>query len=101
VDVDGTAGTQLATEYLIKKGHCRIALLAWPESSRAGDDRMQGYLQAMQAAALPIEPEWVARVEGSFEAGKAATQRWLARAADQRPTGQIGNLRITTAPPRP
>jgi DNA-binding LacI/PurR family transcriptional regulator len=89
VDVDGTAGIQLATEYLIGKGHRRIALLGWPEDSRVGDDRMRGYVRAMQAAGKPIEKELVARVEGSFELGRAVTLQWLDRAIEQRPTAIV------------
>ncbi|CAG0932616.1 HTH-type transcriptional repressor CytR [Thermoflexales bacterium] len=89
VDVDGSAGIQLATEHLISQGRDRIALLGWPENSRVGDDRLQGYVNAMRAAHLPIDPDLVARVEGTFELGKALTQHWLARGPAQRPTGIV------------
>jgi DNA-binding LacI/PurR family transcriptional regulator len=64
-------------------------VLAWPEGSRVGDDRLAGYQAAMQAAGLPVAPEWVARGEGSFEFGLAATQRWLDLAPAARPTAVV------------
>jgi DNA-binding LacI/PurR family transcriptional regulator len=89
VDVDGAAGLRMATEHLIRQGHCAIAALAWPETSCTGQDRLAGYLQAMQAAGLVPQPHWIARGEGSFAFGYAATQRWLNLSAAKRPTGVV------------
>jgi DNA-binding LacI/PurR family transcriptional regulator len=86
VDVDGAAGLRAATEYLIGQGHRRIGLLAWPEGSRVGDDRLAGYLAAMAGASLEVAPAWIARGEGHFEFGLAATHRWLALDGAERPT---------------
>ncbi len=86
VDIDGAAGTRQAIEYLIGRGHCRIAILAWPEDSRVGNDRLQGYLDAMQAAQLAIEPDYMLRGEGTFEVGRAMTLHLLDLAPTRRPT---------------
>jgi DNA-binding LacI/PurR family transcriptional regulator len=45
VDVDGRAGVCAATEHLIQQGHQRIALLTWPEGSRVGTARENGYYE--------------------------------------------------------
>ncbi len=89
VDVDGEAGLRLATEHLLGRGHRRIAALAWPEDSRVGNDRLQGYFSALSAAGVTPAPEWIARGEGTFEFGYAATQRWLALPARERPTALV------------
>ncbi|MBI5830113.1 MAG: LacI family DNA-binding transcriptional regulator [Chloroflexi bacterium] len=89
VDVDGASGLQLATEHLISQGHRRIAVLAWPEHSRVGDDRLQGYQAAMNAAGLPTDPDLIARGENNFERARDATGRWLTWDADRRPTGIV------------
>ncbi|MBL8057774.1 MAG: LacI family DNA-binding transcriptional regulator, partial [Anaerolineales bacterium] len=89
VDVDGMRGLQLATEHLIARGHRRIAILAWPESSRTGNDRLTGYLEALRAAQLEVDPDLIAHGEWKYEFGYAATQRWLAAPLEQRPTGIV------------
>ena len=89
VDVDGEAGLRLATEHLIARGHRRIAILAWPEDSRVGDDRLQGYLAALNAAHIPIDPDLIARGEGTFDFGLQTTRHWLDWATDRRPTGIV------------
>jgi len=55
VDIDGAAGTAIATDHLIGAGHRRIAFLGWPPGSGVGDDRRSGWAAAMRAAGLSIE----------------------------------------------
>jgi DNA-binding LacI/PurR family transcriptional regulator len=89
VDVDGAGGLRQATEHLIALGHRCIAVLAWPVGSRVGDDRLGGYLAAMRAAGLPVDPELVARGQGEFDLGLAAAGRWLDRPPAARPTAIV------------
>lgn len=89
VDVDGAAGLRQAVEHLLQRGHTRIAALAWPEDSRVGNDRIQGYFQAMQSAGLTVWPEWIVRGEGSFEFGREATERLLRLPPEIRPTALV------------
>ena len=42
VDIDGRAGTEEATKYLLEKGHRRIGFLGWPEDHEAGRNRQRG-----------------------------------------------------------
>lgn len=89
VDVDGAAGTRQAVEYLLSRGHRRIAALAWPENSRVGNDRLEGYFQAMQAAGVSLCPHCLLRGEGTFEVGREMTLRLLDLPAGERPTALI------------
>jgi DNA-binding LacI/PurR family transcriptional regulator len=89
VDVDGAAGLRIATEHLIARGHRRIAALAWPESSRVGSDRFEGYRAALDQAGLPLDPALIVREEGTFANARAATERWLTLADSRRPTGIV------------
>ncbi len=89
VDVDGAAGTREAVEYLIAKGHYRIAVLAWPETSRVGNDRLQGYLGALQAAGLTPSPDCLLRGEGTFDVGREMTLRLLDLPLGKRPTAIV------------
>jgi len=50
VDVDGRAGTALATRHLIGRGLRRIGFLGWPAGSGTGDDRRAGWRDAMREA---------------------------------------------------
>jgi DNA-binding LacI/PurR family transcriptional regulator len=89
VDVDGAAGLRMATEHLLARGHRRIAALAWPPSSRVGNDRLSGYLRALGDAGITPDPEWIARGEGRVAFGRAATVRWLELPVQQRPTAVV------------
>ena len=89
VDVDGTTGVRIAIQHLIAQGHRRIACLAWPEASLTGQFRLQGYLEAMAEAGLPVEPGWIERRENVHADAYAASRRWLALPAAHRPSAII------------
>ena len=57
VDVDGRAGTRLATEHLLARGHRRIGYLGWPAGSGTGDDRRSGWADAMAASGTLVPAE--------------------------------------------
>jgi DNA-binding LacI/PurR family transcriptional regulator len=80
VDTDNVAGSRLATETLIQRGCRRIGALAGPADMTAGQDRLQGWVAAMQAEGQPTD----AVIHGDFtEAGGAdATAALLARHPD-------------------
>ena len=48
VDVDGAAGTELATQHLLERGHERIAWIGWRKDSRIGEDRRAGWSRALK-----------------------------------------------------
>lgn len=52
VDVDGAAGTRLATQHLIDRGHTRIAWIGWRKDSPIGEDRRSGWLTTMHRNGL-------------------------------------------------
>ncbi len=89
VDVDGGAGIRQVTEHLIAQGHRRIGVLAWPEASRTGEDRLQGYYQAMQQAGIAVAAAWIMRGENTVTAGFEMAQRWLQRSPTERPTALV------------
>jgi DNA-binding LacI/PurR family transcriptional regulator len=89
VDVDGAEGLRQATRYLIDRRHRRIGMLAWPEDSRVGNDRITGFFETMNSASLKVNPRWIERGEGTFEFGYQAGLRLLALPAAERPTAII------------
>ncbi|WP_313279914.1 LacI family DNA-binding transcriptional regulator [Timonella senegalensis] len=56
VDVDNVAGGRVATEHLIARGRTKIAHISGPSDMAAGQDRRDGWLQAVQAAGLTPGP---------------------------------------------
>jgi len=89
VDVDGADGVRQAVNHLLALGHRRIACLAWPEDSLTGQYRLQGYLEAMAKAGLPVDPAWIIRTENFHEHAYRSTRTWLAMPATERPTAII------------
>ncbi|MGN6127234.1 MAG: LacI family DNA-binding transcriptional regulator [Humibacter sp.] len=52
-------GGFLATQHLIELGHTDIAIITGPDSMMASTARLSGYRAALDAAHLPIRPEYI------------------------------------------
>jgi DNA-binding LacI/PurR family transcriptional regulator len=76
VDVDGAAGTELATAHLLDKGHHRVAWIGWRKDSRIGEDRRSGWARAMHARGLPTTG-LASRVEDTVASGREASAHLL------------------------
>ncbi|MBA2955587.1 LacI family DNA-binding transcriptional regulator [Nocardioides sp. CGMCC 1.13656] len=76
VDVDGAAGTELATRHLLDKGHERIAWIGWRKDSRIGEDRRSGWTRAMHERGLPTTG-LASRVEDTISSGREASAHLL------------------------
>ncbi|HEU5037234.1 MAG TPA: LacI family DNA-binding transcriptional regulator [Nocardioides sp.] len=72
VDVDGAAGTDLATSHLIERGHHRIAWIGWRKDSVIGEDRRSGWTRAMHARGLATTG-LASRVEDTVASGREAS----------------------------
>jgi len=77
VDVDNVGGARMAVEHLIRLGHQRIATITGPLDMVAGQDRLNGYRQALQARGIPVEEELIAEGDFTESGGMAAMQRLL------------------------
>ena len=64
VDEDSSKGIQLAVEHLISLGHTRIACITEPTTLTKSFNRLQGYLNGLEANNIPIDPELI--IEGQF-----------------------------------
>lgn len=71
VDVDGAAGTRLATEHLVAQGHTRIAWIGWRKDSPIGEDRRAGWFTTMREHGLPTTG-LASRVEDTVQSGGEA-----------------------------
>lgn len=72
VDVDGAAGTELATRHLLDKGHERIAWIGWRKDSWIGEDRRAGWSRALKQRGLPTTG-LASRVEDTIHSGREAS----------------------------
>ena len=75
VHIDNMAAAREATDFLISKGHRKIAFISGQGTSLLTRDRESGYRAAMRKAQLGIQDGWV--VEGNLNiegAGKACSQ---------------------------
>ncbi len=89
IDVDGGQGIYLAVKHLLAAGHSKIAALAWPKESRVGNNRMEGYFNALEHAGISPESEWIKRGQGNFSFGFQAMQELLDLPKTTRPTALI------------
>src|SRR5215813_13380558 len=87
VEVDGNYGIQLAVDHLVSKGHERIALVTYLSGTRHGDQRTQGFLEAMQRANLPVVDTWVVHSSNTLEHAVDATRQIMA--SRPRPTAIV------------
>jgi len=68
VDVDSVAGAGQAVDHLVERGRRRIATIAGPQDMAAGQDRLQGWKEALVAHGLPPGPV----AYGDFDRGSGA-----------------------------
>ena len=74
VEVDNAGGARAATEYLIRGGRRRIAMITGPDDTAVGRERRRGYAEALTLAGLGPH----ATEPGDFmETGGAAAMRAL------------------------
>ncbi len=77
IDVDNVGGARMAVEHLIRLGHQRIAIITGRLDMPTGQDRLEGYRQALQAHHIQVEESLI--VEGDFteRSGRVGMQRLL------------------------
>jgi DNA-binding LacI/PurR family transcriptional regulator len=76
--VDDYAGAFQAVEYLIKSGCKKIAHLGGPLNLSTTKHRLQGYLDALENAKIPVRQEYISHVKGfSHNDGLKPTKKLL------------------------
>lgn len=82
VCMDNIKGAYMLTEYLIRKGHTRIGLLAGTHTASTTREREQGYRTALEEAGLPVHTGDI--FYGSFDlaSGEAYLQEILRHTPD-------------------
>ena len=77
LDVDGTPGARLATEYLVGQGHRRIAFISGPSDHLDSLQRYAGYKSALAAARIAEIKKLVVTGDYSDAGGYAAMNKLL------------------------
>lgn len=76
VRVNDRAVGRLATQYLIELGHKRIAHIQGPGVSTASI-RYRGYLDALKAARIPVNRDWIVAGDFYIESGRQAMKKLI------------------------
>ncbi len=87
VNVDNVTGAYNATRYLLNMGHRRIMHAAGPLGSRISQDRLTGYVNAMQEAKVPFDNSFIINSGFKFQDGYWCMKRILAK--DTRPSAVL------------
>lgn len=85
--LDNRHGAYLATEHLLAHGHRRIAFYGGHADSSSCRQRRQGYMEALAAAGITPEPQWL--VECAPTRLEAATQAGALFVRDPAPTAAV------------
>lgn len=74
---DDEAGAEEVTDYLIKKGCRKIAILLGPKELSITQNRLKGYQKALIKNGLKIEHKLLAHVDFSLESVVKSLDQWL------------------------
>lgn len=77
VDIDDTDAAYIAVKHLIAQGHSRIACIKGPINEACTGARFRGYVQALQEAGLPFDPDLVYAGDWLHTSGAEAMKHFL------------------------
>lgn len=64
--IDNAGGARKAVEYLIKKGHTKIAHLCGDPKKKVSMDRLNGYLSALRENGIEVPDSYISTVTGGY-----------------------------------
>ncbi|MGL4648957.1 MAG: LacI family DNA-binding transcriptional regulator [Caldilineaceae bacterium] len=77
VGADNIGGALAGARHLIERGYRDIGILAGFQRLSSMRERLQGFRQALDEAAIPLRPEWLVTSPLSYEAGFEAARQIL------------------------
>ncbi|MCA9998433.1 MAG: LacI family DNA-binding transcriptional regulator [Anaerolineales bacterium] len=89
VDVDGYYGIYCVADYLLQRGHQRIALISWQRGATTRNDRERGYYCRLQEAGIVPDSAWVYRGVNEIETGARGIIHLLSLPQERRPTAVV------------
>ena len=84
--INNLDGACTAMEYLINKGHHRIAHFMGDPNKKVHLDRFNGYTQTMQKYGFPIAPDDIRNIYTTYDAAFSAAAEMMQRPVQSRPT---------------
>ena len=84
VRIDDYQGALAMTRHLIELGHAKIGFIKGDPQHTPTQLRYEGFVDAMTAASLPIDPDWVVQGQFTYRSGLAAAELLLS--PEERPT---------------
>lgn len=72
VCVDHVRGGYLAVNYLLRRGHRKIACITGPSNLIDSQQRLEGYIKALKEFGIPYDPELIVEGKYTFESGEQA-----------------------------
>ena len=84
LSVDNAAAAAALVDYLIDRGHTRIGMIAGEAGTPPREGRVRGYIRALQARAIPLDPVLIRHGEFTVDGGYAGAGELLK--LSQRPT---------------
>lgn len=89
VDTDNQRGVYDGVQHLVRLGHLRIAIVAWPEDSLTGNLRLAGYEQALNEASLQVNPMYIVRSIYGEDVGERVFAHFDQIPVDDQPTAIV------------
>lgn len=77
IGIDNEKAAFIAVEYLIKSGHSRIATITGKMNAQAGVMRLEGFKNALKAAAIAPDKKYIVSGDWSKESGSSAMKKLL------------------------
>ncbi len=77
VGIDDLRAAQSMTEHLLKLGHRRIGFIKGHPNHTASEQRLDGYMAALQAAGVEGDPDLIVQGFFTYHSGLAATEALL------------------------
>ena len=82
IALDNRRGAYLATEYLIRHGHTKIACVASAHRIEDSDQRVDGYLQALRDNNIELPQSYIEYGEPNNDGGEVAMTNLLTKSLD-------------------
>lgn len=79
IETNELPGAQAAVEALLDAGHRRILHLTGTRGLTGAEQRVRGYMQALRARDIPLDPELLLDCRFSAEAGRDGLRDWMNR----------------------
>jgi LacI family transcriptional regulator len=82
ITTDNALGAEMAVNHLISRGHKKIALLAGPQRSWTGKNRLQGFQTGLRKHGLESDPKLILYCEPDTQCGFQTTSQLLKNRSD-------------------